>query len=223
MVPHDLLPKSTVYDYFAQWREEGTGAKIVNLLRPRGRVHEGREPTPRAACLDSHPGKTPEGGGGERGDEGGKKINGRNRHVRVATIGVRLVVLRTSAAGDEGAAALNLLAQISADDFPRLLVIFGESKYHTHDLAAGLKAHRPGGRIEVKNRPVGSTGFVPLPKRWVVKRTTAWHGRARRHSKDYERKPESSAAQIHLSNLQLMLPRLSPVPHPEFHYRKEAA
>jgi len=57
----------------------------------------------------------------------------------------------------------------------------------------------------------------------VVERTNAWHGRARRHSKDYERKPESSAAQIHLSNIQLMLHRLSPVPHPEFHYRKEAA
>jgi putative transposase len=24
MLPHDLLPKSTVYDYFAQWRDDGT-------------------------------------------------------------------------------------------------------------------------------------------------------------------------------------------------------
>jgi putative transposase len=23
MLPHDLLPKSTVYDYFAQWRDDG--------------------------------------------------------------------------------------------------------------------------------------------------------------------------------------------------------
>jgi putative transposase len=74
----------------------------------------------------------------------------------------------------------------------------------------------------VKKRPVGSTGFTPLPKRWVVERTNAWNGRSRRNSKDYERRPESSAAQIHLSNLQLMLHRLSPVPHPDFHYRNEA-
>ena len=24
MLPHDFLPKSTVYDYFAQWRDDGT-------------------------------------------------------------------------------------------------------------------------------------------------------------------------------------------------------
>jgi len=41
MLPHDLLPKSTVYDYFAQWRDDGTWAKIVNLLRTRVRIHEG--------------------------------------------------------------------------------------------------------------------------------------------------------------------------------------
>jgi transposase len=223
MLPHDLLPKSTVYDYFAQWRDDGTWAKIVRRLRTRVRVHEGREPTPSAACIDSQSVKTTEVGGPERGYDGGKKINGRKRHVLVDTIGLLLVVLITSAALDDGAAAIKLLAQISADEFPRLTVIFGDSKYHNHDLDAWLKEQRPGWRIEVKKRPVGSTGFMPLPKRWVVERTNAWHGRARRNSKDYERKPESSAARIHLSNIQLMLQRLSPVPHPEFHYQKEAA
>jgi putative transposase len=150
-------------------------------------------------------------------------MKGRNRHVLVDTMGLLLVVLITSAARDDGAAAITRLAQISAEEFPRLTVIFGDSKYHTQDLDAWLKEQRPGWRIEVKSRPVGSTGFMPLPKRWVVERTNAWPGRARRNSKDYERKPESSAASLPLSNLQLMLQRLSPVPHPEFHYHKEAA
>lgn len=223
MVPHDLLPKSTVYEYFAQWRDNGTWAKIVRLLRARVRVQEGREPTPSAACIDSQSVKTTEVGGTERGYDGGKKIKGRKRHVLVDTIGLLLAVLITSAALDDGAAALKLLAQINADEFPRLTVIFGDSKYHNHDLEAWLKEHRPGWRIEVKKRPAGTPGFTPLPKRWVVERTNAWNGRSRRNSKDYERKPESSAAQIQLSNIQLMLHRLSPVPHPEFHYRKEAA
>ena len=52
MLPHALLPKSTVSDYFAQWRDDGTWAKLVQALRERTRVEAGREPTPSAVCID---------------------------------------------------------------------------------------------------------------------------------------------------------------------------
>lgn len=38
MLPHDLLPKSTVYEYFAAWRNDGTLTRIVAILRSRIRV-----------------------------------------------------------------------------------------------------------------------------------------------------------------------------------------
>jgi transposase len=60
MLPHDLVPKSTVYDYFAQWRDDGTWAKMVQALRERTRVAAGRAPTPSAVCIDSQSGKTTE-------------------------------------------------------------------------------------------------------------------------------------------------------------------
>src|SRR5262245_30839736 len=41
-LPHDVLPKSTVYDYFARWRDDGTWSQMVEALRTQIRVHVGR-------------------------------------------------------------------------------------------------------------------------------------------------------------------------------------
>ena len=60
MLPHDLLARSTVDDYFGCWREDGTWAKILDTLREQTRGQAGREPTPSAACIDSQSVKTTE-------------------------------------------------------------------------------------------------------------------------------------------------------------------
>ena len=53
MLPHDLLPKSTVYDYFAQWRDNGTWQNILDALRREVRTAVGKEPSPSAGSIDS--------------------------------------------------------------------------------------------------------------------------------------------------------------------------
>src|SRR6266496_4214435 len=67
-------------------------------------------------------------------------------------------------------------------------------------------------------RPEGTQGFTPLEKHWVMERTNAWHGRYRRNSKDEERRVESSTAMRHMSNVHLLLKRLSPGGRPACHY-----
>jgi putative transposase len=230
-LPHDLLPKSTAYDYFAKWRDAGLLAQVNQALVAEVRSQtpqvanpeQMREPTPSAACVDSQSVKTTELGG-VHGYDGAKKINGRKRHLVVDTLGLVLAIAVTAGNVDDAAGAQQVVGKMTPTAYPRLQTLFGDNKYHNYAYYAWLAGHS-GGRwhMSISSRPAGTVGFKPLKIRWVVERTFAWLGRYRRHSRDYEKRTDSSEGMLLLSSISLTLNKLSPAARVQapFRYRQE--
>ena len=62
--------------------------------------------------------------------------------------------------------------------------------------------------VEIVKRFDLASGFVVLPRRWVVERTFAWLNRCRRLAKDLENRTRAALSFLKLASIRLMIRKL---------------
>ncbi len=221
MLPREYPPWQTVYYHFGKWRRDGRLRQAHDRLRRAVREAEGRDRDPSGAVIDSQAVKGTGVGGPERGYDGAKRLFGRKRRLLVDTGGLVLGA-RVHAANLHDRDGAQVLSSVELkEDLPRLELLWADGAYTRAGVSrvgrrgarvAGRGATPPGPaelwRYGLEGKP---RGFRVLPRRWVVERTFAWLGHARRLAKDYERLPETGVAMIYAAMGRIMLRRLASV------------
>ncbi|MER5728979.1 transposase [Streptomyces sp. NPDC002138] len=160
---------------------------------------DGRVPRPAAGPAVKPPAAT-------RGFDVGKKVNGRKRHIVVDTLGLLLAVAVTAASVTDRDAGQILLARLRERHW-RITLVWADGGY------TGQLVDFTGNMLRIAltvvKRSDDTTGFVVLPKRWLLERTFAWLMHSRRLARYYETRTDSAEAMIRWSMSMVMIRRLA--------------
>ena len=144
--------------------------------------------------------------GGEQGFNPHKQVKGRKRNVMTDTLGLILfvVVCAASIADSDGA---EYILNETEGQFPRLRTILVDQGYKSWLVEFAKRWFNI--IVDSVNRPLEQHEFVVQPQRWKIERTFGWLDWSRILGKEYERTTESSASDVYLASIRLMLKRLA--------------
>ncbi|MGW2051982.1 IS5 family transposase [Streptomyces sp. NPDC001858] len=186
-LPCDFPPYRRVHAFARRCQVTGLLAELHDRLRDKVRQKDGRDVDPTAAVVDSQsvraaaniPRFT-------SGWDGGKRVGWRKRHLAVDCLGLVLAVAVTAANVQDRDAAVPLLERLRTRYFSvRLVWADGGYAGRLVDWAAE-NLHLT---LEIVKRSDDTTGFMVLPRRWVVERTLSWLMRSRRLVRDTAPRP----------------------------------
>jgi len=203
MLPKEYPKWQLVYYYFRKWTSEGLIEEMHELLYSKCRKQAGREASPSLGLIDSQSIKT-SSMTKEKGYDGGKKVQGRKRHIVTDTLGLLMAIVIHGADIQDREGAKLVIEQLRYK-FPRLEKILADGGYTGQLIEWVLKGF--GWTLEIVHKVVGISGFNLLPKRWIVERTFGWFNFNRRLTKDYEMRIDCSTAFVHLTMCRIMLNR----------------
>jgi transposase len=206
-LPVDFPDWTAAYRFFRRWRDQGLLEVLHDRLRRACRQAAGRGPEPTAAVIDSQSLRGAETvGAARRGYDAGKRVNGTKRHIGVDVLGLLLAVVVTGAGVQDRDGAMPLLERMRAACL-RIALVWADSAYAGRLVA--WASENLGLHLEIVKRTDDMSGFVVLPRRWVVERTLAWITRRRRCVRDYERLGESHEAMVRWAMTLVMARRLA--------------
>ena len=206
LLPTNFPPWPAVFQQTQRWIRAGCFEAIVHDLRVLLRWSVGRADQPTAVIIDSATRQSTPESGHRAGYDGHKRRNGSKIHAVVDTLGELLVLHVTPANASERKQVAALAEELQQVTGQTVELGFVDQGYTGEQPAEEAAKH--GIRLEVITLPEAKTGFVLLPRRWVVERSFAWAARFRRLAKDYERLPETVAGLHFVAFACLMLHRL---------------
>ena len=88
--------------------------------------------------------------------------------------------------------------------YPFIAQVFADSGYNRERMDNASKIV-----VEIVKKIAAQTGFVVLPRRWVVERFFAWINRKRRLAKDFEATIDSTRAFLYAASIMLLIRRIA--------------
>jgi putative transposase len=204
MLPKDVPPWQTVYWWFRRCVRRFLFQTLHAVALRLDRARVGRAASPTGGVIASQSVKAPKAT--TRGDDAGKTIGGRKRHIAVDTDG-RLLLVNLTPADMSDSAGAQMIRDGVRKRWPWLKHCFADGAYDRTKLMD--KAAFLDFTVEIVRRSDAAQGFEVLPRRWVVERTFGWMTRWRRLVRDYEERIDCSEAMIHLALGSLLIRRIT--------------